>query len=70
MLMDFLSNLKLCHQIRTCYRLYKVEMTASEVLGLLRWIFWHEDVKQWSLDTLEERGKYSSAEVCKLGCAL
>ena len=66
MLMDLLSNHKLRHWIRTCYRLCEVEMTTSEVLGLLRWFLWHEDV---SLDTLEEWGKDSSAEVCKSGCA-
>ena len=46
MLMDLLSNHKLRRWIRTCYRLYKVEMTASEVLGLLRWLLRHEDVKR------------------------
>jgi len=69
MLMDLLSNHKLRRWIRTCYRLYKVEMTASEVLGLLRRFLRHEDVKGWSLDTPEEWGKDSSAEVCKSGCA-
>ena len=66
---DLLSNRKLCRRIRTCYRVFKVEMTASEVPGFLRRFLRHEDVKRWSLDTLEERGKDSSAEVCKLGCA-
>ena len=66
---DLLSNSKLCRRIRTCYRVFKVEMTASELLGLLGQFLRHEDVKRWSLDTLEERGKDSSAEVCKLGCA-
>jgi len=69
MLVDLLSNHKLRRWIRTCYRLYKVKMTASEVLGLLRRFLRHEGVKRWSLDTLEEGGKESSAEVCKLGCA-
>ena len=44
MLMDLLSNHKLRHWIRTCYRSCKVEMSASEVLGLLRWFLRHEDV--------------------------
>jgi hypothetical protein len=52
MLIDLLSNHELRRWIRTCYRFYKVEMTSSEVLGLLRWFLYHEDVKRWSLDTL------------------
>ena len=71
MLVDLLSNHKLRRWIRTCYRLYKVEMTVSEVLGLLRRFLrhGHEDMKRLSLDTLEERGKDNSAEVCKSACA-
>lgn len=65
MLKDLLSNHKLRRWIRTCYRVHKVEMTSSEVLGLLRWVLNHGDVKRWSLDSLDEWGENSSAEVFK-----